>query len=71
LSSSTRIDAKETRITHCFCHHRFSLNPFRKIKSLFNEGKQVDVICEYFKNLNPFAVSFLNVMQNENDMAVV
>jgi hypothetical protein len=37
---------------------------------LYNEGKEMDAIDEYFKNPNPFAASFLIARQNRIDMAL-
>jgi len=52
------------------CYQASSSNSFNKIKTLYNEGKEVDAIDEYFKNPNPFAASFLIARQNEIDMSL-
>jgi hypothetical protein len=68
LSSSTR--AYSIKTIHCFYHHTSSVDHFNKIKALYNEGKQVDTIHEYFKIPNSFAASFLIARQKKIDMAL-
>jgi pentatricopeptide repeat protein len=47
-----------------------SFDCFQRIKALYNQGKEMDAIQQYFRNPNSFAASFLIARQNKIDMAL-
>jgi pentatricopeptide repeat protein len=68
-SFSLRACLLKTSIVVHLHHQTSSSNGFHKIKVLYNEGKEVDAIQEYFKNPSSFAASFLIARQKRIDIA--